>query len=119
MKRIGFMVMALAAIHAALTPSLVARGGRNQPARPNVLFIFPDQLRAQSLGCMGNAEVITPHIDRLAGGGVLFSQTFANSPVCCLARAGLLTGKYAHRSGMVANGLRLRESETTLTEGLG
>src|SRR5688500_13955973 len=79
--------------------------------RPNILFIFPDQLRAQSLGCLGNAEVKTPNIDRLAAEGVLFKQTFANTPVCCPARANLLTGKYAHSNGMVANDLRLRESE--------
>ncbi|HEY2932066.1 MAG TPA: sulfatase [Acidobacteriota bacterium] len=84
--------------------------------RPNVLFILPDQLRAQSLGCLGNSEVKTPNIDRLAAEGLLFKQTFANTPVCCPARANLLTGKYAHRNGMVANDLRLRESETTLAE---
>jgi len=85
-------------------------------SRPNILFIFPDQLRAQALGCLGNADVKTPNIDRLAAEGVLFKQTFANTPVCCPARANLLTGKYAHRNGMVANDLRLRESETTLAE---
>lgn len=84
--------------------------------RPNILFILPDQMRAQALGCMGNADVKTPNIDRLAAEGLLFKQTFANTPVCCPARANLLTGKYAHRNGMVANDLRLRESETTLAE---
>ena len=116
MKRIAWIVMALAVIHAAPAASPAARGGNVQPARPSVLLIFPDQLRAQSLGCMGNAEVMTPNIDRLAGEGLLFRQTFANSPVCCPARANLLTGKYAHRNGMVANDLRLREGETTLAE---
>ena len=84
--------------------------------RPNILFIMPDQLRAQALGCMGNSDVKTPNIDRLAAEGMLFKQTFANTPVCCPARANLLTGKYAHRNGMVANDLRLRETETTLAE---
>ncbi|HMV48367.1 MAG TPA: sulfatase-like hydrolase/transferase [Blastocatellia bacterium] len=84
--------------------------------RPNILFILPDQMRAQAVGCMGNADVKTPNIDRLAAEGMLFKQTFANTPVCCPARANLLTGKYAHRNGMVANDLRLRESETTLAE---
>ncbi len=65
---------------------------------------------------MGNAEVRTPNLDRLASQGVLFRNTFANTPVCCPARANLLTGKYAHKNGMVANDLRLRESETTLAE---
>src|SRR5207302_6504743 len=88
-----------------------------EPARrPNVLVVIPDQLRAQALGCMGNPDVRTPHIDRLAAEGVLFRQTFANTPVCCPARATLLTGKYPHRHGLVANDLRLRESEPTLAK---
>lgn len=87
-----------------------------KPRRPNILLIIPDQLRAQALGCMGNPDVKTPHIDRLASQGVLFRQTFANTPVCCPARAVLLTGKYAHKNGMVCNDLRLRESQMTLAE---
>jgi len=88
------------------------------PVRPNLLFIMPDQLRAQALGCMGNPDVRTPNIDRLASQGVLLTNTFANTPVCCPARANILTGAYAHRNGMVANDLRLRESETTIAHSL-
>lgn len=84
--------------------------------RPNILFIVPDQLRAQAIGGAGNPDVKTPNLDRLAGEGLVFDRAFANSPVCCPARAVLLTGKYAHRNGMTANDLRLRESETTLAE---
>ena len=84
--------------------------------RPSILLILPDQMRGQDLGCMGNPEVRTPNLDRLASQGVLFRNTFANTPVCCPARAIILTGKYAHENGMVANDLRLRESETTLAE---
>ena len=82
----------------------------------NVLFLFPDQMRAQAMGCMGNPDVKTPNLDRLAAEGVLFRNHFANSPVCCPARAIILTGKYAHTNGMIANDLRLRESETSLAE---
>lgn len=89
---------------------------KSKAKRPNILFILPDQLRAQALGCMGNPDVKTPNIDRLAAEGLLFKQTFANTPVCCPARANLLTGKYAHKNGMVANDLRLREAESTLAE---
>lgn len=83
---------------------------------PNVLLIFPDQMRAHALGAMGNPDVHTPRLDRLAAQGILFENTLANSPVCSPARAVMLTGKYAHRNGMVANDLRLRESEVTLAE---
>ena len=53
----------------------------------NVLFLFPDQMRAQAMGCMGNPDVKTPNLDRLAQEGVLFRNHYANSPVCCPARA--------------------------------
>jgi arylsulfatase A-like enzyme len=80
------------------------------------LLVIPDQLRGQALGCAGNPDVKTPHLDALAAGGVRFRNTFANTPVCCPARAILLTGRYPHRNGMVANDLRLKESEVTLAE---
>lgn len=84
--------------------------------RPNILLILPDQMRASAMGCDGNAEVKTPHIDRLAAEGMRFRRTYANVPVCCPARAILLTGTYPHVNGMVANDLRLREEHVTLAE---
>ncbi len=93
-----------------------ASDGQTTVRRPSILLILPDQWRGQDLGCMGNPEVRTPNLDRLASQGVLFRNTLANTPVCCPARAILLTGKYPHKNGMVANDLRLRESETTIAE---
>lgn len=84
--------------------------------KPNILLILPDQMRASAMGCDGNTDVITPNIDRLASRGMRFKRTYANVPVCCPARAILLTGTYPHVNGMVANDLRLRESEVTLAE---
>lgn len=105
-----------AAMCLVFTVAAQTRGDDTAARPPSVLIVIPDQLRAQALGCMGNAEVHTPRLDRLASQGVLFRNTFANTPVCCPARAILLTGKYAHRNGMIANDLRLRESETTIAE---
>ncbi len=84
--------------------------------RPNILFLLPDQMRGQAMGCMGNPDVKTPNLDKLASEGLLFRNTFANTPVCCPARANILTGKYSHANGMIANDLRLRESETSVAE---
>jgi arylsulfatase A-like enzyme len=84
--------------------------------RPNVLLILPDQMRASAMGCDGNRDVKTPHIDRLAADGVRFHRTYANVPVCCPARAILLTGTYPHVNGMRANDLRLREEQVTIAE---
>ncbi len=99
-----------------VSPASAAEFSPCQSRRPSVLLILPDQWRGQDLGCMGNPDVRTPNLDRLASQGILFRNTFANTPVCCPARADLLTGKYAHKNGMVANDLRLRESETTIAE---
>ena len=48
----------------------------------NVLWICTDQQRFDTLGCMGNPWVYTPNLDRLAAEGVLFENTYAQSPVC-------------------------------------
>lgn len=85
-------------------------------ARPNILLILPDQMRASAMGCAGNPDVQTPHINRMAAEGMLFNRTYANVPVCCPARSILLTGTYPHVNGMVANDLRLREEQVTIAE---
>jgi arylsulfatase A-like enzyme len=87
--------------------------------RPNVVYFFPDQMRAQAMGCLGNTDVKTPNIDKLAGQGVHFRNSLANTPVCCPARAILQTGQYASKNGMIANDLRFREELTTVAEVLG
>ena len=115
MRRSRLSTLALIATSLFIGPGLSA-SETSEARRPSVLIIIPDQLRAQALGCMGNPDTRTPHIDALARQGVLFRNTFANTPVCCPARANLLTGKYAHKNGMIANDLRLRESETTVAE---
>ena len=104
-------------VSGAIAGSLACQSSdRGDAGALNVLFLFPDQMRAQAMGCMGNPDVKTPHLDRLASEGLLFRHHFANSPVCCPARAIILTGKYAHTNGMIANDLRLRESETSMAE---
>ena len=62
--------------------------------KPNLLFVFADQMRGQAMGCRGNKEIKTPHLDQLASEGVLFSNAFSNCPVCTPSRGSLLTGLY-------------------------
>lgn len=88
----------------------------NPKNQPNVILIFPDQMRANALGCMGNPDIKTPYLDALAAEGVLLQNTYSNTPVCCPARATIFTGKYAHANGMVTNDLRLRETEVSIAE---
>jgi choline-sulfatase len=70
------------------------------PDRPNLLFVFTDQHRADAMGCAGHPVVETPNLDRLAGGGVRFTEAYTNSPVCVPARASLYTGVYPHNTGV-------------------
>lgn len=66
----------------------------------NLLFILSDDQGPWALGCAGNDEIHTPHLDRLAASGVRLSRFFAASPVCSPARASLLTGQIPSRHGV-------------------
>jgi arylsulfatase A-like enzyme len=68
--------------------------------RPNILFLLSDDQRWDSQGCFGNTIISTPEIDRLAGEGVKFNNSFVTFSVCCASRAVILTGIYSRsRSG--------------------
>jgi arylsulfatase len=79
-----FLFLAAAAVSAAATPP-----------RPNILLILADDLGYSDLGCHGG-EIATPHLDRLAAGGLRFTQAY-NTARCWPSRAALLTGYYAQQ----------------------
>ena len=62
--------------------------------RPNLLWIFCDQLRWHSLSCHGEPNVATPHLDRLASESVDCDLAISTCPVCTPARAAVMTGRY-------------------------
>ncbi len=66
--------------------------------RPNVLLILNDDMGYSDLGCYGG-EVLTPHLDALAAGGLRFTG-FCNTARCCPSRASLLTGLHPHQTGV-------------------
>lgn len=66
--------------------------------RPNILLIVADDLGFSDLGCYGS-EIKTPHLDRLASGGLRLTQ-FYTTGRCCPSRASILTGFYPHRVGL-------------------
>lgn len=87
--------------------------------QPNILIIYPDQMRYDAMGCSGNPVIKTPHIDRLSSEGVHFSEAYTSYPICCPFRASMLTGKYAQKHGMIQNHFPLRDNQTFLAECLG
>jgi arylsulfatase A-like enzyme len=70
------------------------------PERPNFVLIMADDLGYGDLGCYGNTRINTPHIDRMAAHGLLFTDYHSNGAVCTPTRAALLTGRYQQRSGL-------------------
>jgi hypothetical protein len=73
-------------------------GAAEPAARPNIIVILSDDMGYSDLGCYGG-EIQTPNLDRLAAGGLRFTQ-FYNTARCCPTRAALLTGLYSHQAGM-------------------
>ena len=71
--------------------------------RPNILLLFTDQQRFDSLGANGNRICRTPTADGLAAAGMNFSHAFTVCALCSPARASLLTGLYPHHHGVVDN----------------
>ncbi len=65
--------------------------------RPNVIWVFGDQHRAQALSCAGDPNVNTPNIDRMAREGVHFARAVAGFPLCCPFRGSLITSRYPHQ----------------------
>jgi len=66
------------------------------PERPNVIWLFGDQHRAQALASNGDPNARTPHLDSMALEGVSFTNAVSGFPLCCPFRGSLLTGRYPH-----------------------
>lgn len=74
-----------------------------QNKKRNLIFILADDHRYDMLSAMGHPWLKTPHIDRLAGGGVLFQNSFVTTSLCSPSRASILTGQYGHAHGVLDN----------------
>ncbi len=85
-------------------------------SKPNLLFVYADEMREMAMSCSGDTNVNTPNMDRLAGEGVHFRRMYTTSPVCSPARASLLTGMYPHNAGITSNNQHLRENIPTIAE---
>ena len=99
-------------IAAAAAPPLAPQGPaavqapavrRSGATRPNIVLLFADQLRFDALGSMGNLQVRTPNLDKLAAAGVRFTNAFTPTPICVAARMTLISGHRARRTHWPAN----------------
>ena len=84
--------------------------------KPNLIFIFADQWRAQATGYAGNKDVLTPNLDELARQSVNFSNAVSGCPVCSPYRASLMTGRHPLTHGVFLNDVRLNNDAVSIAQ---
>lgn len=101
---------------AGLAGAAASRGEKRQP--PNFIFLLADDHAGYVLGCDGNRQAETPHLDRLASESVRFARHYCNSPICTPSRQSLFTGQLPHRSGVTLLETPLAEDKPTIARQL-
>jgi arylsulfatase A len=76
---------------------------QSQRSRPNIIYIYADDLGYGELGCYGQQKIKTPHLDRLAKEGMRFTQHYSSAPVCAPSRCMLMTGRHGGHSYIRGN----------------
>jgi len=84
--------------------------------RPNLLFIFTDEQRYDTMACYGNQMIETPHLNALAERSFVFENAYVTQPVCTPSRSSIMTGLYPHTCGCTANNIPLRPETPTIAE---
>jgi len=103
LKKIGFAAASAGAF--SISQSCVSSGrGQRAKRRPNIVFIFIDDLGWRDLSCYGSRYYETPNIDNLAGEGMVFTSAYSNAPNCAPTRACLISGQYTPRHGVYTVG---------------
>ena len=96
--------------------AVFAASGAGAAEPPNILFVIADQWRAQAFGFAGDPNVQTPHLDALQRESVHCVNAVSAVPVCCPARASLLTGQRPLTHGVILNDVSLDPSAVTLAK---
>jgi len=84
---------------AAATAASPVRATPAPDRRPNIVLLLTDDQRYDAMGCMGNSEIETPNMDRLARDGVLFGNHYDTTAICMASRACIMTGMYEYKTG--------------------
>jgi arylsulfatase A-like enzyme len=103
LDRRAFLGLTAAGAAGLALPGCGGLGPAEPAGPPNVLFVFPDQLRANMCSVYGGRNIATPNIDRLAREGVVFTNSVSTCPLCTPYRGMLQTGRYPTHSGIIFN----------------
>ena len=118
MKRRNFLKTVGVGAGAAIIPEALGGAPKGAPARrrPNLVYVFADQWRAQATGYAGDANAVTPNIDRLATGSINLTNAVSCCPVCSPYRASLMTGQYPLTHGVFLNDVYLSAKAVSIAE---
>lgn len=109
----------LSILTTGLITGILPGEARGESRRPSIVFILSDNQRWDFMGCAGHPFVKTPHMDRLAGEGVLFSNAFVTTSLCSPSRASFLSGQTARTHGVRDNLTPWNDRNVTFLEVLG
>ena len=84
--------------------------------RPNLLFIYTDEQRHDTMAAYGNALIETPNLNRFAETATVFDEAYVTQPVCTPSRSTILTGLWPHANGCTANNVPLGPETKCLPE---
>jgi arylsulfatase A-like enzyme len=118
MKRRSFLhATAESAVGAMFARTTECNVSKQTPTvRPNLIYVFADQWRAQATGYAGDPNAHTPNLDRLAGESVNFASAVSVCPVCSPYRASLMTGRYPLTHGVFVNDVQLNNDAVSIAQ---
>ncbi len=114
-RREFLKALGLAGGAAVLGEGIATAAGR----RPNLLFIWTDEQRSDTMACYGNSFIKAPNLNRLAGTSFVFERAYCAQPLCSPSRATILTGMWPHTHGLIRNNVPLPKEHPTIAEMLG
>jgi arylsulfatase A-like enzyme len=101
LKKLGYMAGSASAL--SILPICNSLGQTGQKERPNIIYIMSDDHASHAISCYGSKINKTPNLDRIAKGGMRFTNSFCTNSICAPCRAVVLTGKYSHINGKIDN----------------
>ncbi|MHC4572936.1 MAG: sulfatase-like hydrolase/transferase [Planctomycetota bacterium] len=99
----------------ALGPSVVSAVKQSR-RKPNLLFLWTDEQRADTMAAYGNTKIRVPNLNRLASESFVFKRAYVTQPVCTPSRCSVITGLWPHTSGLIRNNLPLPADTPCLPE---
>lgn len=113
--RRAFLATAAAATAMATSASAAPAPARKR-RKPNLLFLWTDEQRPDTIDVYGNRRIQSPNLSKLAAESVVFRNAYVSQPVCTPSRSTVMTGLWPHQTGLTQNNIALPETVRALPE---